>query len=81
MISLGVVDVIIILLFIAAIYMSYRRRGTAASLLIAVLLIFVLLERLAPGTLAKIGDAIHNIDAINNAGPHVTINPIIQIQK
>lgn len=81
MISLGVVDLILILLFAAAVFMATRRRGRAVSILIAVLLIFVLIERIAPGTIAKVGDAIRGIDQINNSGPHLTINPIIQIQK
>ncbi len=81
MISLGIVDILLILLFAAALYMSFQRRATAFSMLIAVLLVFVLLERVAPGALTQIGDGIHNIDRINNSGPHITIDPIVRFEK
>ncbi len=81
MITLGIVDIILIVLFLMAVYAGYRRRATAVSILVAVLLVFVLIERIAPGSLARIGDGIHQIDQVNNNGPHVTIDPIIRIEK
>ncbi len=81
MITLGIVDIVLIVLFLMAAYAGYRRRGTAVSILVAVLLVFVLIERIAPGTLTRIGDGIHQIDLVNSNGPHVTIDPIIRIEK
>jgi hypothetical protein len=81
MIDLGIVDLILILLFVLMIYLSLRRRGLGLSILIAVLLLAVILERLAPGTLASIGNAIRGIDQVNAAGPHLEIQPIVRFQK
>ncbi len=81
MISLGIVDIVLILLILIALYSAIRRRGVGASLLVALILLMILIERLAPGTLASIGNAIHSLDQVNNAGPHVTIEPIIRFQK
>ncbi len=81
MINLGIVDLILILLFVLMIYYSLRRRGLGLSILIAVLLLAVIVERLVPGTLASIGNAIRGIDQVNAAGPHLEIQPIVSFQK
>ncbi len=81
MISLGIVDVILIALLAIAIFTSGRRKATTLSVLIVAILIVVIVERVAPGTLASIGNSIHGIDSINDAGPHLTIQPIIQFQR
>ena len=81
MINLGIVDLILILLFVLMVYLSLRRRGLGVSILIAVLLLAVILERLVPGTLASIGNAIRGIDQVNVAGPHLAIQPIVSFQK
>ena len=81
MINLGIVELILIVLFVLMIYFSFRRRGLGLTILIAVLLFVVLVERLAPGTLAGIGTAIGGIDQVNAAGPHLQIEPIVHLQK
>ncbi len=81
MINLGIVDLILIVLFVLMIYSAFRRRGLALTILIAVLLLVVIVERLAPGTLASIGTAIGGIDQVNAAGPHLEIQPIVTLQK
>lgn len=81
MIILGIVDLILIVLFVLMIYSSFRRRGLGLTILIAVLLLVVIVERLAPGTLASIGTAISGIDQVNAAGPHLEIQPIVHFQR
>ncbi len=81
MINLGIVDLILIVLIVLMIYFSFRRRGMGLAILIAALLVVVLVERLAPGTLASVGTAIGGIDQVNAAGPHLEIQPIVHFQK
>lgn len=80
MINLGIVDLILIVLFVLMIYFSFRRRSLGLTVLIAILLLVVIVERLAPGTLASIGTAISGIDQVNAAGPHLEIQPIIHFK-
>ncbi len=80
MITLGVVDLILILLFIFMIYNISRRRGLGLSILIAVILLVVILERLEPGTMTSIGLAIRGLDQVNAVGPHIQFQPIIRFQ-
>jgi hypothetical protein len=81
MITLGIVDLLLILMLILAVVLAYKRRATALTLLVAVVLIVVLAERLAPGTMASVGNAIHGIDRVNDQGPHLAIQPIIRLEK
>ncbi len=80
-ITLGIIDLVLIILLIAAIYQASRRRGLGVSILIIIILVLIILERLAPGTLAGIGSAIHSLDQVNAAGPHLTIQPIIRFTQ
>ncbi len=80
MISIGIVDLILIVLLAIAIFASGKRKERALSFLIIAILIVIIVERLAPGTLASIGNAIHGIDSVNDAGPHITIQPIVRFQ-
>ncbi len=80
MISIGIVDLILIVLLAIAIFASGKRKATTFSVLIVAILIVVIFERVAPGTLTSIGNAIHGIDQVNDAGPHITIQPIVRFQ-
>jgi hypothetical protein len=80
MITLGIVDLILIVLFVLMLYLVMRRRSLGLSILILVLLVAVILERLVPGSLASIGTAIRGIDQLNAAGPSLTFQPIIRFQ-
>jgi hypothetical protein len=44
------------------------------------LLLVIIVERPAPGTLASIGALINGIDQLNAMGPHLEIQPIIRFQ-
>lgn len=81
MINLGIVDLVLIVLFVLMIYFSFRRRRLGATVLIALLLLVVIAERLVPGTLASTGTVISKLDQVNAAGPHLEIQPIVHIQK
>jgi hypothetical protein len=81
MINLGVVDLILIVLFVLMIYFAARRSGLGLAVLIAVLLVAVIIERLVPGMLASIGNAIRGMDQLNAAGPHLEIQPIVRFQQ
>lgn len=80
MISIGIIDLILIFLFVLMLFLSLRRRGLGLSILFAVLLFVVIVERLVPGTLASLGNAVRGIDQVNAAGPHLEIQPIIHFQ-
>ena len=77
MVSFGVIDLLLILILILAFYFGSRRRTTGLFIVLVAIFLIILTERLAPGSLAALGNAIHQIDAINAAGPHLTIAPII----
>ena len=80
MISIGIVDLVIaVLLILIAIVAVRRRLYTRLYLVLAILLVFMV-ERLVPGTLNALGNAVHSIDRINDLGPHLTINPIISFK-
>jgi len=79
MISLGVVDIILIVILIALIYVSARRRRSVAIFVVIAIIALIIIERVVPGTLASIGSGIRSLDAINNSMPHLLIQPIIKI--
>lgn len=80
MINLGVIDLILVVLFVLMIYLAARRGGLGLAVLIAVLLVAIILERLVPGVLAGIGSAIRGIDQLNTIGPHLEIQPVVRFQ-
>ncbi len=80
MISLGIVDVVLLVILIAAIIVGARTRPMARFWIVLVIVLIILVERLAPGTLAAVGSAIRGIDQVNNLAPHININPVITIQ-
>ncbi len=81
MITLGLVDLLLVLLFLLMVYLSFRGRSRGASILIGVLLLAILAECVAPGTFASIGQAIQGLNQVNAAGPHVQIQPIVRFTR
>jgi hypothetical protein len=81
MIGLGIVDLLLLWLLLLAIYLAVKRRGRGLSILVALVLVAVLSERLAPGIFARIGSGIRGIDQVNLAGPHLTIQPIVRFER
>ena len=81
MINLGIVELVLLFLLLLAVFLAIKGRGIGVSVLVALVLVVVLSERLAPGTLASLGSEIRGIDRVDNAGPHVTIQPIVRFEK
>jgi hypothetical protein len=81
MIILGVVDIILLAILIALIYVSARRRRSLAIYVAIGILGLIVVERVVPGTLASLGSGIRSLDAINNSMPHLQIEPIIKIAR
>ncbi len=77
MISLGLFDIFIFVILLGIALFSMRHRLYGRFYIALALVIIFLIERLVPGTLSAIGNAIHSIDRFNDLGPHLTINPII----
>ncbi len=80
MISLGLIDILLVLLVVAMFIYASRRRALLPFYVTLVLVVLIEIERLAPGALAAAGNAIHGIDAINKQLPHVEISPIVTIK-
>lgn len=80
MISLGLIDIVLVLLLVGVFVNSSRRRAMLPFYVVLVLVVLIEIERLAPGVLAAAGSAIHGIDAVNKQLPHVEISPIVTIK-
>ncbi len=80
MINLGVIDIVMLALLIVVFAYASRRHRMWVFYLTLVVLLLIELERLAPGTLAAVGTAVHGIDAFNVQMPHVQISPIITVK-
>ncbi len=81
MINLGVLDILLIVLLIVTYVYGLRRRARWLFYLTLAIVLLIELERLAPGVMASIGNAIHGIDAFNATLPHLEICPIITIAR
>ncbi len=80
MISLGIVDIALLVVLIIAAVIGARTHQMVRFWIVLVIVLIILAERFAPGTLAAIGNAIHGIDRVNALAPHININPVITIQ-
>ncbi len=81
MINLGLIDLLLLVILVAAFMYALRRRGWLTFAIVLIVILLIELERLAPGTLTALGNAIHAIDKVNAQLPHVQIQPIITVQK
>ena len=79
MINLGVIDILLLLLLLSVFFYSTRKHELLPFYVVLVLVALIEIERLVPGTMKVIGDAIRGIDAINATLPHVSISPIVTI--
>ena len=80
MINLGVIDILLLIILLAVLGYASRKRAMLQFYVVLVIVLIIELERLVPGSLKLLGDAIRGIDAINAGLPHVSIQPIISIQ-
>lgn len=81
MINLGVLDILLILLVIVAYVYGLRRNAKWLFYTALVIVVLIELERLVPGVMASMGNAVHGIDAFNATLPHLEIRPIITIAR
>ncbi len=81
MISLGVVDLVLILLLVFAVILAGKRQATGFTIVFIAILVTILVERVAPGTLANVGTAIQGVNRVNDTGPHIQIQPVIHFEK
>ncbi len=81
MINLGLIDLLLLVILFGAFVYALRRRGWLAFASVLIVILLIELERLAPGSMTALGDAIHAIDKVNAQLPHVQIQPIITVQR
>jgi hypothetical protein len=80
MISLGLIDVLLIIVLLVTFFGALRTHTILPFALVLTLVIMIELERFAPGSLTAVQSAIRRIDAINEQLPHIQIAPIVTIQ-
>jgi hypothetical protein len=81
MINLGLIDLLLLVILVAAFVYALRRRGWLTFAIVLIVILLIELERLAPGTMTALGNTIHAIDKVNAQLPHVQIQPIITVQR
>ena len=81
MINLGLIDVLLVLVLLFSFFYSVRTRYFLPFSIALIVVLLIELERLVPGSMTALGDAIHSIDAINERLPHIQISPIVTIQQ
>lgn len=81
MINLGLIDLLLLVILIVAFVYALRRRGWLIFAIVLIVILLIELERLVPGTMTALGDAIHAIDQVNAQLPHIQIQPIITVQR
>jgi hypothetical protein len=80
MIELGLIDIFMLVLLVLVYVFSMRRRMIWPFYVALVLFVLIELERLVPGLLTALGNAVHGIDAVNAQLPHVEISPIVTVK-
>jgi hypothetical protein len=81
MINLGLIDILLVLVLLFAFFYSIRTRYLLPFSITLIVVLLIEMERLAPGAMTALGNAIHSIDAINEQLPHIQISPIVTIQQ
>jgi len=80
MISLGLIDVLLIIVLLVAFFSALRTRTLLPFAIVFTVVALIELERFAPGSLTVMQKAIRGIDSINAQLPHIQISPIVTIQ-
>ena len=65
MINLGIIDIFMLVLLALVYVFSMRKRMIWPFYVTLVLLVLIELERLVPGLLIALGNAVHGIDSVN----------------
>jgi len=79
-INLGIIDIFMLVLLALVYVFSMRKRMIWPFYVTLVLLVLIELERLVPGLLIALGNAVHGIDSVNAQLPHVEISPIVTVK-
>ncbi len=80
MISLGIIDVLLILIVVVTFYNALRSRSLLPFAIVFTFVFLIELERFAPGSLTAMQRVIRGIDSTNAQLPHIQISPIVTIQ-
>lgn len=80
MINLGLIDILLLVILLAVLGYASRKHQMLPFYVVLVIVLMIELERLVPGTMKVLGDAIRGIDAVNAGLPHLSIQPIITVQ-
>ena len=77
MISLGVVDLGVSVIFLIAAYVTLKERLYGFFYMLTFVYVILLVERIAPGALIQVSQAIQSVNRLNDAAPHLNINPVV----
>jgi len=80
MINLGFIDVLLLVLLLLTFWRAIRTHNLLPFIISLIIVLLIELERLVPGTMAFMGNAIRTIDLVNEQLPHIQISPIITIK-
>lgn len=80
MINLGVIDILLLIVLAGTLFQALRTRNLLPFFIVLIIILLIELERLIPGTMTALGNAIHSIDVVNEKLPHVQISPIVTIK-
>ncbi len=78
MINLGLIDLLLLVILFISFVRAMRTRNLLTFSLILIVIVLIELERLSPGAARTLNKAIHEIDQINAALPHVQIQPVFK---
>jgi hypothetical protein len=77
MITLGVADLLVVLLFVVTVVVTTKEKMFGFFYVAVFVFVILLAERLAPGALTQVSNAIQSVNKLNDLAPHLTINPIV----
>ncbi len=77
MISLGVVDAGVTALFVIVAYITIKERLYGFFYMTVFVFLVLLVERLAPGALARLSTAIQSVNRLNEIAPYINVNPLM----
>ena len=77
MISLGVVDLGVVVIFLIAASILVKEKMYGFFYAAVFVFIILLVERLAPGALMQLSQLIQSVNRLNDVAPHLTINPVV----
>ena len=80
MISLGAIDIGVTVLFLIIAFVTLKEKLYAFFYAAVFVFAILLIERLAPGALVQLSNAIQSVNRLNDMAPHLNINPVVTFQ-